>query len=360
MGTENWLKGHRVVELASVLAGPSVGMFFAELGAEVIKIENPRTGGDVTRKWKLPTEDPNSATSAYFCSVNWGKQHLFLDLKTEEGRQQVYELVKTADLVVSNYKPGDDRKLLMDYDTLRQYKPDLIYGHITGYGDDDPRAAFDVALQAETGYMYMNGTPETAPLKMPLAMIDILAAHQLKEGMLLALLKKGQTGQGAYITASLFDAAISALTNQASNWLMGKHLPQRIGSKHPNIAPYGDVLFCKGKKPIVLAVGSDQQFIQLCNILEVAHLVQDERFSTNPSRVIHREALIGYLQQKAIQFERELLLKLLDTNKVPVGAIYNMEEVFEMPAAQGMILSERLDSGEETLRPKGVAFNIKL
>jgi len=155
------LEGLKVVELASVLAGPAVGMFLAELGAEVIKIENPKTGGDSTRNWKLPSENPDSNISAYFCAVNWGKQYKFIDLKTQEGKNQVYTLCKDADIVIINFKPNDAKKLGMDYDTLKSINPKLLFAELTGYGNNDTRAAFDVILQAETGYMYMNGTPES-------------------------------------------------------------------------------------------------------------------------------------------------------------------------------------------------------
>ena len=159
-------KGLKVIELASVLAGPSVGMFFAELRATVIKVENPTTGGDTTRHWKLPEENPDSPVSAYFSSVNWGKKYLSVNVKEAAGKQQVYDLTIDADVIIASYKPGDDKKLGMDYETFRKIRPEIIYGHITGYGDNDERAAFDVVLQAESGYMATNGRPERWPGKI--------------------------------------------------------------------------------------------------------------------------------------------------------------------------------------------------
>lgn len=351
------LHGIRVIELASVLAGPAVGMFLAELGAEVIKIENPATGGDVTRSWKLPVEDPAGPISAYFCSVNWGKQHRLLDLHTTEAKNEVYDLAKTADIILVNYKPGDAKKLGMDYDTFKAINPKLIYAELTGYGNDDPRAAFDVVLQAETGYMFMNGMPDNPPVKMPIAMMDLLAAHQLKQGVLLALLQREKTGNGSHVSTNLYDSGIAMLSNQATNWLMAGQTAQRIGNAHYNICPYGDLLTCIDGQHIVLAVGNNHQFAALCDILGKPELATDERFATNPARVANRPILAKELNALSANFELEPLLKQLQTAKVPAGAIQNMQQVFTNPKAQAMILEEDID-GVKTKRVKTVGFSI--
>src|SRR5690606_25461480 len=204
---------------ANVLAGPSVGQFFAELGARVIKIENAATNGDVTRSWKLSSEDPLSDTPAYFCAANWGKSSLPLNLNQVTDLQQLYELVKQADVVIASYKPGDAEKLQVDYNTLKELNPKLIYGHITGYGPADSRAGYDAVIQAESGFMYLNGEKDGPPVKMPVALMDILAAHQLKEGILVAMLKRTKTGLGQLVQVSLIQSAVSALANQATNYL---------------------------------------------------------------------------------------------------------------------------------------------
>jgi len=188
-----FFKDLKVVELANVLAGPAVGTFFSELGAEVIKIENKLTNGDVTRSWKLPAENKNSLTSAYYASVNYNKQSIFVDLTNEEEKQKVYDLISNADIVISNYKPGDDVKLGMDYNSLKKINPTIILAHLSGFGEHVHRTAYDLILQAETGFMYMNGTHQSGPLKMPVALIDILAAHQMKEAVLMAIIKKIKT-----------------------------------------------------------------------------------------------------------------------------------------------------------------------
>lgn len=345
-----------IIELASVLAGPAVGMFLAELGAKVIKIENP-DGGDVTRQWKLPTEDAQSEVSAYFSSVNYGKQYQSINLKTEEGKQAVLALIKDADVVLSNFKAGDDVKLGLDYETLKALNPKLIYGCITGFGPNDSRTAFDVVLQAEAGLMYMNGTPESGPVKWPVAVVDLMAAHQLKEGILLALLQRERTGQGAKVSVSLYDAAVASLANQATNWLMAGHVPHRLGSLHPNIAPYGETLDCADGGQIVLAVGSNLQFGHLCDVLKLETLPGHEQYHTNSQRVTHRATLITLLQQAASTWKRDELLAALLAAQVPAGAIRNMQEVFAQPRAQRLINTETI-AGVATKRPATAVFTI--
>lgn len=350
----------QVLELASVLAGPSVGMFFAELGAKVIKVENARTGGDVTRKWKLPSENFNpDYLSAYYCSVNWKKEVVFADFNKAEDRQKIYNLVKTSDIVIANFKHGADAKLGMDYATLKAFNPQLIYAQLTAFGAESKRTAFDVVLQAESGFMYMNGHPESPPAKMPVALIDLLAAHQLKEGILVALLQRQQTQKGCLVTASLMESAIAALANQATNWLMGSHIPQRMGTLHPNIAPYGEMFETKDDKLLVLAVGNDKQFAALCRVLQNEALTKDARFENNALRVQNRQALQSLLQPLIAAYHRADLLLQLEANQVPAGAVRNMEEVFELPMAEQMVLKETRENGQVTKRVRTMVFTIE-
>lgn len=352
------LQNFRIIELAGVLAGPAVGMFFSEMGAQVLKIENQRTGGDVTRQWKLPTEPPEASYSAYYCSVNWHKKVEMLDFSDSKQREKVYEWVKTADIVIANYKQGDDIKLGMDYATLRSYKPDLIYAQLSGFGNDSSRVAFDVVLQAESGFMYMNGEPEGKPVKMPVALIDILAAHQLKEGILVALLRRQQTGEGCRVSVSLFDTAVASLANQATNWLMQGHIASRIGTQHPNIAPYGDMFTTADGKLIVLAVGNDKQFEQLCQVLQQPHIAAQSEFATNTQRVKNRAALIQILQNAIAQYTAAQLLPQLHAQQVPAGIIRNMQEVFELPEAHRLLLNDTLPDGSASQCVRTTVFNI--
>lgn len=330
----------QVIELASVLAGPAVGMFFAELGANVIKIENKTTDGDVTRKWKLPSESADHDISSYFSCVNWGKKSIGLNLSNKDDYDLLINMVQEADVVITSYKPGDAEKFGVDYETLKSHKLDLVYGEINGYGTDDPRPAFDAILQAESGFMFMNGTPETPPLKVPIAFIDILAAHQLKEGMLVALYERLMYGRGQRVSVSLMDSAVSALANQATNWLVGKTIPQRMGSYHPNIAPYGNLLPTADGKEILLACGTDRQFQRLVSALGISELAEEEKFKTNPGRVTNRDELNELLCNASAKLDSKILLKELAESKVPAGLIQNMEEVFSMETARQMLFEE--------------------
>lgn len=351
------LQNLKVVELANILAGPAVGMFFAELGADVLKIENRQTGGDLTRKWKLPSETDTSA-SAYYHSVNWGKKVIFLDLSDKKDREAAYREIKAADILITNYKAGDDVKLGMDYNRIKELNKDIIYAQVKGFPGDD-RPAFDVVLQAETGFMQMNGTPESGPLKMPVALIDILAAHQLKEAILLALLQKERTGKGAFIEVFLYNAAIASLANQAANWLNAGHLPQPSGSLHPNIAPYGETFTTKDKKYIVLAIGSDKQFTALCEVLGQPAIAESELFCSNRQRVKNRKELHSRLGDLIKKLNADDLEKEFKEKNIPAGLVKNLEEVFKDKAANQMVLEQKEEDGSVSKRVKTAAFNIK-
>jgi crotonobetainyl-CoA:carnitine CoA-transferase CaiB-like acyl-CoA transferase len=349
------LNNLKVIELAGVLAGPAVGTFLAELGAEVIKIESP--AGDVTRSWKLEKENKETPVSAYFSSVNYGKKYLRLDLRNEDDKNKLYEFIRESDILITNYKKGDDLKLGTDYQTLKKINPHIIYASINGYGDDSERTAFDAVLQAETGFMSMNGTPESGPIKMPVALIDVLAAHQLKEGILAAVIHKMKTGKGSKVSVSLFDAALASLMNQASNWLMCRDIPKLQGSLHPNIAPYGETFKTSDDKYILIAVGSDVHFASLCKITGNETLPHNENFSSNHSRVKNRAELYPLLSEKLNTNTAGYWNTKMNEMKIPNGIIKNLKEVFEDEKAKSLVISENIN-GTETLRVKNTVFKI--
>jgi crotonobetainyl-CoA:carnitine CoA-transferase CaiB-like acyl-CoA transferase len=356
---DQFFKGLKVVEFASVLAGPAVGMFFAELGAEVLKIENKTTGGDVTRGWKQSSEDPASPISAYWCSVNWGKKHLFLDLKNPQDQAQAKAFALAADVVISNFKPSSARQMGVDADALRAENPRLIYAQLNSYADpEDESPAFDAVLQAEAGFLFMNGEPGRPPVKMPVALIDILAAHQLKEAIFLALLQRERTGLGSTVSTSLMESALASLANQASNYLMNGHIPQRMGSRHPNIAPYGDMFLCADGQTLLLAVGTERQFTHLCGVLDLENLLQDPDYQTNTARVQNRSALIALLETRIGQLTLNNAMAKFNAAGVPAARIRDLQSVFEMPAAQQMILEDQQPDGTQTKRVKTIAFKI--
>ena len=334
--------GLRVLELASVLAGPQVGQFFAELGAEVLKVESP--AGDVTRTWKTTAETAapaaaDAGVSAYFATSNWGKKSLVLDLTTPAGQAALLRLATRADIVLASYKPGDAEKLRADYATLAVANPRLLYGHLTGYGPANARAGYDAVLQAEAGFMHLNAAgPGQPPQKMPVAMVDLLAAHQLKAGLLTALFQRERTGHGALVEVSLLDSALAALANQAATYLVTGHDPQPLGSAHPSIVPYGTVYRAAHGQPLVLAVGSDGQFWQLCAALDRAAWAQDPRFATNAARVTHRAELEALLVPRIAAVDGAVLLAELERRAVPAGAVRTVGEALTRPSAHGMLL----------------------
>lgn len=344
--TDTFFKDLIVIEAANVLAGPAVGMFFAELGATVIKVENIKTGGDTTRQWKLPAEDGNSDVSAYFSSVNWGKRSIGVDFSITAGYEVLLDLIRCADVFLQSFKPGDARKFGLDYPALRGINDRLIYADITAFGEEDERPGFDAVLQAETGFMGMNGTEASGPVKMPVALIDLLLAHQLKEALLIALIERMQSGRGSCNTVSLFRSGVASLANQAANYLVAGSVPGRTGSDHPNIAPYGTVFRARNGEPVVLAVGTDSQFKSLCEVLGIPEAPEDARYATNPQRVVHRDALNALLAQRIAGLDRDDLLEQLRSRKVPAGAVRRLDEVLAHESVEPLLLQGmRTDGG---------------
>ena len=327
------LSGLVVLELANVLAGPLVGQFCAELGAQVIKVEPPGVG-DPTRGWYLATESRESDVSAYFSSANWGKSSIALDLADPADRNTAEELAARADVVIVGYKPGDEKKFGFDYAAVAARNPAVIYLQITAYGADDPRPGFDAIIQAEAGFTHMNGEPDGPPVKMPVALMDLLAAHQLKEGLLLALLRRAASGRGARVATSLLGAATASLANQASNYLAAGVVPGRMGSEHPNIVPYGNIFVTRDGREFVVAVGTERQFAGFLRALGLESLASEERFASNAQRVRNRIELNGILEARIRTLDVADITDAASAAKVPFGFVNDMPRVFEQPAAR--------------------------
>jgi crotonobetainyl-CoA:carnitine CoA-transferase CaiB-like acyl-CoA transferase len=344
-----------IVDCSTVLAGPSVGTFFAEMGATVLKIEHPNNP-DVTRSWKLSTEKKTDI-SAYFSSVNYKKTYQQLNLSNANDRLELLELLSNADIFISNFKKGDAEKFELTPALLHAINPQLIIGKITGFGDESDRVAYDLILQAETGYMSMNGTAASGPTKMPVALIDVLAAHHLKEGILIALYNRLQTNKGAVISVSLYDAAIASLANQAANFLMAGHVPQRIGSLHPNIAPYGEIFETADKQLITFAIGSDRHFAGLCDFLNIPELTADARFISNSNRVQNRTALFALLQNEIRKQAAVEITHAMERLAIPAGIVKDLATVFNSNEAQKLVRTEQIDN-QVTKRVSQIAFKI--
>ena len=344
-----------VVELASVLAGPAAGLFFVECGARVIKIENAQSNGDVTRNW-LNSKETGNQISAYYASVNQGKELKMLNLEIASDLNELEELLKQADIVISNFKSSSAKRWNLEVGQLHDRFPSLRIGQLDAFAEGDSRVAYDIVLQAETGYLSMTGFSDN-PARLPIPMIDILAGHQLKEGLLMALMHRYKTGNGSIVRVNLYETAIGALANQASNYLMSGLIPKAQGTLHPNIAPYGDCFICADKKSLVLAIGSDIQFNKLLVCLDLPELIDDIRFCTNHDRLKNRNELANIFNTAFKKQERAVWLKHFEQQQIPCGAILNLEEVFQGKASQ--YIQESTIENTPTRSVKTVNFRIK-
>ena len=352
----NFFEGLKILDLSSVLAGPQVGSFFSELGAQVIKIENAKTKGDPTRQWKLELEKGSDTIGSYYASANYNKESIFLDLNNTTNYQKLLELVKQADILISNFQPHISAKLKVDYPTLSKYNDQLIYAQLYAYAADDARPGYDLVMQAETGFMSMNGYPNGNPAKMPVAMIDLMAAHQLKEAILIALIKKLRDAAGSLVEVSLYQSAIASLANQASNYLMAGHIPKKLGSLHPNIAPYGDIYTSKDDITFILAVGSDIQFNKLGKTLSCGKLLSST-FNSNSDRLSNRSKLNELLQSKFGLLQYEEIEELLNRNNIPFCRVLSLDRVFTEKLAKDMILDHVIE-GEAVKSVSQIAFTV--
>ncbi len=346
------LESVRVLELASVLAGPLAGAALAERGAHVTKVERP-PHGDVTRSWKTERESSNSKSSAYYASANGNKTLEWQDLKTAGGLNWLENALASHDVLIENFKATDLDGFGLEPEALALRYPHLIHVRLIGFEAEPNRLAYDVVVQAETGFMHMNGASDGPPMRMPVALMDVLASHQIRAAVLEGLLARSNGKIGFYAQVSLEASGISALVNQASNQLNTGSSPERNGGCHPNIAPYGDVLNCKNGH-VVLAVGNNRQFKALCQALSCPEFAIDARFSTNQLRVQNRTPLINLLQNAVHNRCKKELMHCLNSAAVPAGLVKSMEEVFE-PGTTGAKSLVTNDDGQ--IRPAAVAYH---
>ena len=348
------LKGVRVIELARILAGPWGGQVLADLGADVIKIENP-DGGDDTRKWGPPfvmSHDGENLSAAYYHSTNRGKRSIAVDFSTPEGAETVRKLVATADVLIENFKVGGLKKYGLDYDSLKAINPRLVYCSITGFGQDGPyapRAGYDFIIQGIGGLMSITGEPGREPQKVGVAVSDIFTGLYSVIAIQAALRHAEATGEGQHIDMALLDTQVSILGNQNLNYLVSGNPPVQMGNAHMNIAPY-EVLPVKDGF-FILAVGNDGQFQRFCKVVGLDHLATDPDFATNPARVTNRARLRETIVETLAGWEREALLPLLDKAAVPASPINDIAQMFADPqvVARGMRMD--LDDGQGNTLP---------
>ncbi len=324
------LKGLRVIELARILAGPWAGQTLADLGAEVIKIES-KTGDD-TRTWGPPFINTGDETNAaYYHSCNRGKQSVSLDFKDKNDLLKLKNLISSADILIENFKVGGLDKYGLDYKTLHNNHPSLIYCSITGFGQTGPyakRAGYDFLMQGMSGLMSITGEADSQPQKVGVAVTDIFTGLYAVIAVQAALRSRDTTGLGQHIDLSLLDVATATTANQAMNYLTTGTPPNRRGNNHPNIVPYCAVSTSDGY--IILAVGNDEQFKNFNKIFDV-EWYRENKFKTNPARLENRDELLNLIEGKTINFSSADLLIECENYGVPAGPINTLEDVFNDP-----------------------------
>ena len=336
MTTSLPLDGIRVIDASRVLAGPFATMLLADLGADVIKVEPP--DGDETRGWGPPWwGDPQDRRSAYFASVNRNKRSVVLDLRIDGGRAGLHRLLARADLLVHNYRPATAARLGLETDALRARHPTLVVASVGGFpGADADRPAYDLLAQAVSGLMSVTGTLDGSPMKVGVALLDLIAGLECAVGSLAALLARPRTGS---VQVSLVEAGVTSLIN-----ILGSHLatgdePERHGNAHPSIVPYQ--AFAAADGDLVVTVGNDAQFRRL---LDVLGMTDDGRYATNPQRLARRGELVGALAEAIGRRDRDELLAALAAADVPAGAVNRVSEALaSMEAAHGGAWTDLLD-----------------
>ena len=324
------LDGIRIVDLTRVLAGPFCTMMLGDMGAEVIKIEEPEHGDEV-RGW-APFID---GWSSYFLGVNRNKKSVALDLKAPEGVSALRALVRDADVLVENFKPGSLEQLGFGYEAVSAINPTLVYCSISGYGQNGPLAGlsgYDAVIQGESGLMDVTGQPDGPPTRVGIAITDYLAGLYASQGILLALIERRRSGLGQHVDIALFDSLMSALTLPAGLWFATGESPRRMGNDHPSIAPYETLSARDGF--IIIGAGNPRLWTQVCVALGIDHLIEDPRFLTNDDRLRNREALKAELHAVLQQRNLDELIACLRDHGVPCGRVRTVAEALEDPQLQ--------------------------
>ena len=336
----------RILDLSRILAGPWAGQMLADLGAEVIKVERPGSGDD-TRGWGPPyLKDPegaDSGDSAYYLCCNRNKKSLTVDITRPEGQQLIRQLAAKSDALIENYKVGGLRQYGLDYDSLKELNPRLVYCSITGFGQTGPyaaRAGYDFLIQGLGGLMSITGRKDdeegAGPMKVGVALTDVLTGLYASTSILAALAQRDISGLGQHIDLALLDVQVACLANQGMNYLYTGQAPQRLGNAHPNIVPYQDFPTADGD--MILAIGNDSQFAKFCAIVGRSEWAGDPRYATNDARVKHRATLIPAMRQVTVSRDTAQWIAIFEAEGVPCGPINDLSQVFanEQIRARGM------------------------
>ena len=341
------LDGLRVLDLSRVLAGPWATQIFADMGAEVLKVERPGEGDD-TRSWGPPwlkDLDGNDTTdSAYYLCANRGKKSITLDITTPEGQHRVRELAMESDVLVENYKVGGLAKYGLDYASLSALNPRLVYCSITGFGQTGPyaqRAGYDFLIQGMGGLMSLTGTKDGEPLKVGVALADIMTGLYATIGVQAALLERERSGLGQHVDLALLDVQVATLANQAMNYLVGGKVPGRSGNAHPNIVPYQ--AFAAADGHLILAIGNDGQFRRFCETAGVPDMGTDPRYATNAARLANREELCARIAALMAARSMDDWISALEKAGVPCGPINTLDRVFRDPHVQARAMVQQVE-----------------
>ncbi len=338
------LDGLRILDLSRILAGPTCTQLLGDLGAEVIKIENPATRGDDTRAWGPPfvtgTDGRPTDLSAYFMAANRNKLSVAVDIATPRGQDTIRALAAQSDVMIENFKPGGLVRYGLDHATLCAAHPSLVYCSISGFGQTGPNAAkpgYDLMAQGYGGIMSLTGPADGEPMKVGVGVADVMCGMYATVGILAALRHRDATGQGQHIDIALVDSQIAWLINEGVNYLTSGDLPERRGNAHPNIVPYQ--VFAASDGHLLIAVGNDTQFARFCDYLEVPQLAADPRYATNPARLANRDALIETLAPLLAARRADDIIGGLESLRVPVGPVQDLRQVFDSDqvAARGMV-----------------------
>ena len=325
------LDGIRIIDLTRILAGPFCTMNLGDMGAEVIKVEQPGRGDD-TRSWGPPFANDQAA---YFLGINRNKQSITLNLKSPEGRGILGELLGQADVIIENFKPGTLAKWGFSEDWFEANAPKVVHCSITGYGDKGPKGGmpgYDFLLQAESGLMSITGEEGGGPQKLGVAIVDVCTGQYATMCILAALQSRSTTGEGQRIDVSLFNTSLSMLVNVASNYLIGDVIPSRYGNGHPNIVPYRD--YPCGEGGIALAVGNDMQFANLSRVLGHPEWAEDQNFQTNSSRVNNRDACDGMIRDVLAAKPAGYWIDLFEKEGIPCSRVNRVDEALESEQAK--------------------------
>ncbi|UWQ16413.1 CaiB/BaiF CoA-transferase family protein [Jannaschia sp. M317] len=356
------LAGVRVLDLSRILAGPTATQLLGDLGATVLKVENPATGGDDTRQWGPPyVKDGAEDTdlSAYFLCANRNKLSVAIDIATPEGQAQVRRLAGLADILIENFKPGGLAKYGLDHASLSQIAPKLVYCSISGYGQTGPNASkpgYDLMAQGYGGIMSITGAPEGEPMKVGVGIADVMCGMYATVGILAALRHAEATGQGQHIDIALVDSQIAWTINEGVNTRLSGQAPIRRGNGHPNIVPYGVYETSDGH--VIVAVGNDSQFRRFVALFGMDALAEDARFATNPARLVHRDALAAHLVPALRRVPTDEVISLMEGARVPVGPVQTLPQVFASDQAQARDMV--LDMDDAGLRLPLIGNPLKL